>query len=292
MKVFGPWTGNLPNEGGRITVKDKNGVQMCTLGYNDRGRWPVAADGTGHTIVLKDENRSVDDWRNWTFSKRSGGTPGGDPVAGAETPVESPEVDLSSGIVILDYGDLWKYNDQNRNLGTTWRNKDYNDSSWKSGRGLLGVENAGLPDPGLNTEINKGNQLTYYFRKEFTFNSDSEGVILTIDQIVDDGAVYYLNGKEVGRSRVQGTVSFNKTASATVGDAVEEKGVATIDSGLVRGKNVLAVEVPQTNRTSSDIVFGCRVRASMPASKGVVINEIYRCPAMMGISSFTTRPAR
>ena len=275
VKVFGPWTGNLPNEGGRITVKDKNGVQMCTLGYNDRGRWPVAADGTGHTIVLKDENRSVDDWRNWTFSKRSGGTPGGDPVAGAETPVESPEVDLSSGIVILDYGDLWKYNDQNRNLGTTWRNKDYNDSSWKSGRGLLGVENAGLPEPGLNTEINKGNQLTYYFRKEFTFNSDSEGVILTIDQIVDDGAVYYLNGKEVGRSRVQGTVSFNKTSSATVGDAVEEKGVATIDSGLVRGKNVLAVEVHQTNRTSSDIVFGCRVRASMPASKGVVINEIY-----------------
>ena len=52
VKVFGPWKGNLPNEGGRITIKDKIGVQMCTLGYNDRGRWPVEADGTGHTLVL------------------------------------------------------------------------------------------------------------------------------------------------------------------------------------------------------------------------------------------------
>ena len=286
VKVFGPWQGNLPNEGGRITIKDKNGVQMCTLGYNDRGRWPVAADGTGHTLVLKDQNQVVDDWRNWKFSKRSGGTPGGDPVAGAETSVESPEVDLSSGIVLLDYGDRWKYNDQNKNLGTAWRKNDYNDASWKSGGGLLGVENAGLPGPGLKTRINKGNQLTYYFRKEFKFNSDPTGVTLTIDQIVDDGAVYYLNGEEVGRSRVNGNVNFNTTSSATVGDAKEERGVVTIDSRLKRGSNVLAVEVHQTNRTSSDIVFGCRVRASMPAAKGVVVNEIYPVPGKEGFIEF------
>ena len=286
VMVFGPWVGNLPNEGGRITLKDRNGVQVCTLGYNDRGRWSVAADGAGHTLVLKDQNRSVDNWRNWTFSKRPGGTPGGDPVAGAETSVDSPEVDLSSGVVLLDYGDRWKYNDQNKSLGTTWRRNTYDDSSWKSGGGLLGVENAGLPGPGLKTTINKGSQLTYYFRKEFNFNSDPSGVTLTIDQIVDDGAVYYLNGKEVGRSRVNGSVNFNTTSSATVGDATEEKGVVTIDSGLKRGSNVLAVEVHQTNRTSSDIVFGCRLRASMPATKGVVINEIYPVSGQNGFIEF------
>ena len=277
VKVFGPWSGSLPNEGGRITVKDKNGVTMCTLDYNDRGKWPVAADGTGHSLILLDSDLTVNDWRNWSFSKRPGGTPGGDPVLNVELPLASPEVNLSSGIVLVDYGDRWKYNDQNRNLRTSWRNTNFNDASWKSGAGLLGVENSSLPAPGIKTGLNKGSQLCYYFRKEFTYSSDPSEVTLTIDQIIDDGAVYYLNGTEVGRSRMPGgTVSFTTRSSATVGNATEEKGVVTIESGkLKRGKNVLAVEVHQTNPTSSDIVFGCRLSASVPASKGVVINEIY-----------------
>jgi hypothetical protein len=275
--VFGPWAGSLPNEGGRITVKDKNGVPVCTLGYNDRGKWPVAADGTGHTLVLQNPNLVVDDWRNWSFSKRPGGTPGGDTALRVETPVASPEVNLASGIVLLDYGDRWKYNEQNKNLGTAWRRTTYNDASWKSGPGLLGLENSALPDPGINTEINKGSQLCYYFRKQFTYNGDPSEVTLTIDQIVDDGAVYYLNDVEVGRSRMPGgTVSFTTRTSATVTNAAEEKGVVTIDPGkLKNGSNVLAVEVHQANTTSSDIVFGCRLSASVPAAKGVVINEIH-----------------
>ena len=277
VKVFGPWSGSLPNDGGRFTVKDKNGVPVCTLGYNDRGKWPVAADGTGHTLVLQNPDLVVDDWRNWSFSKRPGGTPGGDPVLGVETPVASPEVNLSSGIVLVDYGDRWKYNDKNKNLGTAWRRTTYNDASWSSGPGLLGVESSALPAPGIKTGINKGSQLCYYFRKQFTYSGDPSEVTLTIDQIVDDGAVYYLNGTEVGRSRMSGgTVSFTTRTSATVTNAAEEKGVVTIAPGILKkGSNVLAVEVHQTNPTSSDIVFGCRLSASVPAAKGVVINEIH-----------------
>ena len=288
VKVFGPWAGNLPNEGGRITVRDKNGVTVCTLGYNDRGKWPIAADGTGHTLVLRDSDRVVDDWRNWSFSKRPGGTPGGDPVLGVELPLESPEVNLSSGIVLVDYGDRWKYNDQNKSLGTAWRKANYNDASWKEGPGLLGVENSALPDPGIQTGINKGSQLCYYFRKEFTYGSDPGEVTLTIDQIVDDGAVYYLNGTEVGRSRMPGgTVSFTTRTSATVSNATEEKGVITIEPGKLKlGENVLAVEVHQTNTTSSDIVFGCRLSASVPAAKGVVINEVYPVKGKEGYIEF------
>ena len=288
VKVFGPWSGSLPNDGARITVRDKNGVQVCTLGYDDRGKWPVAADGTGHTLVLQNPDLVVDDWRNWSFSKRPGGTPGGDPVVSVETPVASPEVNLSSGIVLVDYGDRWKYNDLNKNLGTAWRKTTYNDASWKSGPGLLGLENSALPNPGIKTGINKGNQLCYYFRKEFTYSGDPGEVTLTVDQIVDDGAVYYLNGAEVGRSRMPGgSVSFTTRTSATVSNAAEEKGVVTIAPGnLKKGSNVLAVEVHQTNTTSSDIVFGCRLSASVPAAKGVVINEIYPAPGKEAFIEF------
>ncbi|SVB56793.1 uncharacterized protein METZ01_LOCUS209647, partial [marine metagenome] len=260
VKVFGPWKGSLPNEGGRITVRDKNGVPVCTLGYSDRGRWPIAADGAGHTLVLKNPDRVVDDWRNWRLSKQPGGTPG----------VALKEGGLGSSVILIDYDDTWKYNDQNKNLGTAWRRNTYNDSSWKSGGGLLGVENSTLPGPGLKTEINKGNQLCYYFRKKIIFDGDPRKVTLTIDQIIDDGAVYYLNGQEVGRSRITGNVTFTKQSSSTVGNATEEMDVVAIEADtLKRGSNVLAVEVHQANTTSSDIVFGCRLRAYIAQDAGI-----------------------
>src|SRR6266545_5170256 len=112
VRILGPWVGNLGNDGERITLKDKNGGSVCSVQYNDRGKWSAAADGAGHSLVLKNPNRSVDDWRNWTVSIRQGGTPGTEPVAAAETPVTNPEVNLSSGITIVDFGDTWKYHDR------------------------------------------------------------------------------------------------------------------------------------------------------------------------------------
>src|SRR6266516_6500931 len=80
VRIFGPWVGNLGNDGERITLKDKNRVPACTVQYNDRGKWSPAADGAGHSLVLKNPNRLVDDWRNWTVSIRQGGTPGTEPT--------------------------------------------------------------------------------------------------------------------------------------------------------------------------------------------------------------------
>src|SRR5262249_17813558 len=76
VRIYGPWTGNLDDAGERITLRDKNGVPLCTMAYNHRGHWPVAADGAGHTLTLKDAMKVVDDWHNWTCSRRRFGTPG------------------------------------------------------------------------------------------------------------------------------------------------------------------------------------------------------------------------
>ena len=65
LRIFGPWSGKLANAGERVTVKDKNGVVVATVKYGTRGRWPAAADGTGHSLVLLDVNGCSDDWRNW-----------------------------------------------------------------------------------------------------------------------------------------------------------------------------------------------------------------------------------
>lgn len=77
VRIFGPWSaGTLDNSGERITVKDKNGVIVCSIEYNDQGKWPVAPDGTGHSLVLTDENRAIDDWRLWRSSRNRNGSPG------------------------------------------------------------------------------------------------------------------------------------------------------------------------------------------------------------------------
>ena len=99
---------------------------------------------------------------------------------------------------------------------------------------------------------------------------------ITVDQVLDDGAVYYLNGQEIGRSGMpSGPVTFTTAASRTTGDAVEELGVITADgSALINGTNVLAVEVHQTNQTSSDVVFGMRLNISVPTQPSLLINEV------------------
>ncbi len=76
VRIFGPWTGTLDNGGERITLQDKNGVIAATLDYRDSGRWPVQADGAGHSLVLADNLRAADDWRVWRASTNRHGSPG------------------------------------------------------------------------------------------------------------------------------------------------------------------------------------------------------------------------
>lgn len=290
VRVFGPWNGKLANGGDQITLKDKNGVVVCAVSYNDRGKWPPAADGAGHSLVLKDPNRAVDDWRNWTASPRPGGTPGTEPMRAAETPAPNPEADLSQGITVVDYGDTWKYHDQGVDLGDAWMAPDYDDGGWPQGPGLFGFETASLPAPGLRTSLANSRQLTYYLRKPFVYNGDPQNAVITVDQVLDDGAIYYLNGTEIGRSGMAAGVSgFGATANRTVSNASEELEVFPVNAArLVSGVNTLAVEVHQVNASSSDVVFGLRLKVAVPgqSQSGVVINEVLPGAAGKGFIEF------
>lgn len=287
VRVFGPWSGNLDNGGERISLRDKNQVGLCTLSYNDKGRWPVAADGAGHSLILTDTSRSIDDYRFWGASTDPGGSPGAPDVAPPEPPNET---------TYIDYGDAWDYHDQNVNLGTTWRNTNYTYShaGWVmegtqgNTGGLYGFETSSLPDPGLQTGLTNSsdaaNHLTYYFRKSFQFSGATNGVTLHIDQIVDDGAGYWLNGQWIGGVGTTAGASHTASASRTVSNAsVESSVISLTNPPLVNGTNVLAVALKQTNNTSSDVVFGARLRVAEPvtpppaaaALADIQLNEIH-----------------
>ncbi len=299
VRVYGPWDGSLSNGGERITLKDKNGVIRCTVRYNDKDRWPVAADGAGHSLVLAEDAFAIDDYRLWAASPTPGGTPGSPEPAAAEEPYGNPEVDLSVGIPYINYADAWDFNDQNIDLGTTWTASDYDYShaGWTlegaagNNGGLYGFESSGLPAPGIRTPTlnssDAANHLTYYFRKEFTYSGPSTGVTLTVDLINDDGAGFYLNGQWIGGVGTTAGAGHTTSATRTVGDATEELAVvSTTNAPLVSGTNVIAVAGKQTNATSSDFVFGARISISAPSNPSVVINEILPGAAGDGFVEF------
>jgi Lamin Tail Domain len=118
---------------------------------------------------------------------------------------------------------------------------------------------------------------TVTFRTRFDLDADPATAELLLDCELDDGAVFYINGSEVHRENMPtGTVSAETLASAAVSDAASLTTVLAGDA-LVRGDNVLAVEVHQAENPDLDLTFGCALSARITpdsASPTVLFNEV------------------
>ena len=178
---------------------------------------------------------------------------------------------------LVAFDSIWRYNQTNNQIAS-WASTSHVSGvdGWESGPGLLGVEGASLPEPIL-TGVNEGFELgrvTYYFEADFNFTGDpADFSQLTFNHIVDDGAVFYLNGVEVERFNIDDGVDVNSTTTAVgVGNAARQ--TFSIDtSNLVSGTNRLSVEVHQTSSNSSDIVFGTQVIATGITTPGTPFIE-------------------
>ena len=73
--VFGPYTGSL-KQSETLQLIDEQGAVLLTVPYTDVFPWPVAADGTGHSIVLANPSYGEGDPRAWDISDAVGGSPG------------------------------------------------------------------------------------------------------------------------------------------------------------------------------------------------------------------------
>jgi hypothetical protein len=74
--VFGPYNGSL-KKAETLQVLDEQSNVLLTVPYGDVSPWPVAANGTGHSIVLANPTYGEGDPRAWDISDQAGGTPGG-----------------------------------------------------------------------------------------------------------------------------------------------------------------------------------------------------------------------
>ncbi|MFA9480448.1 fibronectin type III domain-containing protein [Phycisphaerales bacterium AB-hyl4] len=182
----------------------------------------------------------------------------------AAAPVLADDM-VEYGKILVDFDSTWRYHDGDVDLGTAWLDPDYDDSDWNEGPGLLGYDtrDRNWPGPGLQTELEEY-LITYYFRKSFDYDGSTDGVSVRLDQIIDDGAVYYLNGEEIGRTEwmPEGDVGFGTATTRPINPSLET-GVFEFDASKLRqGRNVLAVSVHNNGRSSSDICFGMRLIAA------------------------------
>lgn len=136
-----------------------------------------------------------------------------------------------------------------------WMQPDFNPTGW--GRGNPGFGSGDNDDATLVPE----GSMVIYARRTFTVPAGFtfDNVILQVDY--DDGFVAYLNGVEIGRKSILGTPSWNSIALMPHEAAMHSGGkpekisidLEKIRSLLVPGDNVFAVEVHNSDDTSTDM---------------------------------------
>jgi hypothetical protein len=191
---------------------------------------------------------------------------------------------LLQRVAVLAKDATWKFRNDGPNFdAVNWTAPApaYDDSAWPSAQALLGLETSGgipaaLLSQGWNTNnltllsrtnsvgggLN-GTNVTDFFRTTVNLPFSLSGAVIEIRHAIDDGAVFYFNGTEVGRFNMPpasaGPVGYLTNALVASGEGITR----TLSglTGLVTGNNTIAVEVHQNVFSSSDVVFGVELTA-------------------------------
>lgn len=172
------------------------------------------------------------------------------------------------------YDSTWSYNTNNLDGVADWATTG--GEGWLEGTGLFGTEtSAGLVFPApIATVIppaNPNNEfLTSYYRKTVTLPALAAGFSYALSYIVDDGAVFYVDGVEIARYNMPaGDVTYSTLAPA----AGAEGQLFALPLAITSGTHTIAVTVHQSANTSSDIVFGAEVIIVPTASPAVAVTH-------------------
>lgn len=185
---------------------------------------------------------------------------------------------LRSGgeVTWIPAGSTWRYLDTGVDLAAAWRAAGYDDSAWKSGKGVFGYG-----DPNQATKVGFGSNsnakhITTYFRLKFNVPDPASVIALLGKVLRDDGVVVWLNGIQVAKDNLpEGNVSATTLASSAIGGADESTYFEyRLDPGALKaGENTLAVEVHQNSRSSSDLSFDLSLVATvLPSNQAPTVD--------------------
>lgn len=163
----------------------------------------------------------------------------------------------TDNVTFLSAGSRWRFFDLGRQPSLDWMTRAFEDSDWSVGDAPLGYGDNHLRTL-LRSAVNGAILRTAYFRHAFVPPDTWKLRNLTLRLRRDDGAVVWLNGREVFRTNLpEGPVTYETLALSAV-DGANETAFLTAPlavGGLVEGTNVIAVEVHQQSLLSSDLGF-------------------------------------
>jgi hypothetical protein len=162
---------------------------------------------------------------------------------------------------VLPAGATWRYSDRGIDLGTQWREPDFDDAGWAVGSGQFGYG-----DGDELTRLDFGPDAshkvtTYYFRTSLDIEDPSKIVGARAWLTRDDGAAVYLNGVEITRQNLLPNATFDDFARLPNEPPFETAAYTfQFDPSIVReGENILAVEVHQSGPADEDLSFDLEV---------------------------------
>ena len=181
---------------------------------------------------------------------------------------------IYESISLLDWGATWRYNESGPDLGNAWQDQSHAvGGNWKFGIGPLGWDTTTkeipsgtvITRPSLNPAAPV---ITYYFETDLnlTKNDIDEITALKLVHLIDDGAIFYINGLEVNRFKMPDGIINSETRATRGGDAVVEGPVDIPKEALLVGLNRISVSVHQSSPGSSDIIFGMQLLAERELS--------------------------
>lgn len=180
--------------------------------------------------------------------------------------------------VLVPKKSTWKYLDDGSNQGAAWKESAFNDNSWNAGLGEFGYG-----DGDETTVVSYGNNsqnkyITTYFRHTFTLTKDDlTAYSYTISLLKDDGAIVYLNGKELVRDNISsGEINYKTMALSSVAGSEESTYNSFLidQSNLLLGTNVLAVEVHQITINSTDLSFDLELSSSILENTAFISTDL------------------
>ena len=189
-------------------------------------------------------------------------------------------------IQINDTNHLWSYDDSGVDRTSLWYKTNFI-GGWKTGRLAFDCKNdtttnrTTVGGETVRTQLNlyypppwgiTSNTPAFYFETTFSWPGTNSTATVLMNWLLDDGAIFYLNGFEFFATNMPATrpVTFATAAPSAPGTAVMTPpttglGQAIQLTNLVHGTNVLAVELHQNGSASSDATFGFNMLAVVPA---------------------------
>jgi hypothetical protein len=168
-------------------------------------------------------------------------------------------------VSLISSNSTWRYDVSATVPTALWKTNTFNDVVWTNGLSPLGYNDANASlDCATVLEyggVPSSRYITTYFRNSFRVINPSVVTGLQMNARINDGAVVYLNGREIWRYNMPGGAITNTTLASQALSPTLWTSAVLATNGLILGTNVVAVEVHQASASSSEMVMDMSLTA-------------------------------